>query len=300
MTASTVLHATASFERLGVTRIVVFFLVAWHAALTPIEHLATLPPEVFEPLGLMNLVPLPARSVLQSSGGLWVLRWGLFALSAASTLGVRGYRVWAPMCALALLLFESTLVLGAPSHRALVLLYCVFVLAFSPADVALALTSRSPTGSHVPSIAMGIMAFALLFTYSLTAFYRVSHGAPAVFVDHSMAAHLVSNAGRNGAFGFDYGQQLVDVVGPNNPVLGLMLFVGTLMEALALVCLFAPRFRRVFVVAIVGFHLVNVPLLNIEFFFNCVLAPLLLIEWEPEKFTRPDTPPPTARPRTMT
>lgn len=275
-----VLHRDASFEALGVVRIVVFALVALHAALTPLEDLAALPSVVFEPMGVLRLIPVGMRAALWSAAGLGWLRAALLGLAVGCAWGVRGYRLWAPACALCLLLFEGTLLLGATSHRALGLIGCVLVLSVVPAHAAFSIGPVRPRpAASIPSVALGVMTFCLLFSYALTAFYRVAHGAPAVFFDHSMAAHLVSNAGRNGAFGWAFGQRLVDGLGPDNPVLGMMLLAGTLLETLAPLSVFSRRFRRVFVVAIVGFHLANVVLLNIEFFFNCVLVPLLLLEW---------------------
>jgi uncharacterized membrane protein YphA (DoxX/SURF4 family) len=56
--------------------------------------------------------------------------------------------------------------------------------------------------------------------------------------------------------------------------------VTTIFELLAPLCLVWPRFRRVWVVVIVAFHIVNWWLLNLFFWQNAVLVLLLVCDTE--------------------
>jgi len=283
MTPRSRLHQHASSEKLGVVRIVVFGFLCLYALLTPIERLTLLPPDVFEPRGVLLYLPSSVRALLQSHQGLSVLRWTLVGLSLACSMGVRGYKILAPLCVLAFVTFEATLCMGANSHRELLLIYCTMVLAFVPANASLSLSTTPTPPSASPALPLHVLSFALLFSYSVTAFYRLAHGAPDVFLDHSMAAHMVSNAGRSGSFGWEFGQSFVDMVGPTSAALGAMLFFGTLLEAAALGALLSDRFRVLFAFGVVAFHTANLFLLNIEFFLNCGLVLLLLLDWDPWK-----------------
>ncbi len=277
------LHRNASGEKLGVVRIVVFGLVLVYALSTPLERLALFPPDIFEPRGVLLCVPAQLRAQLQSHEGLSVLRWTLVGLSLACSLGLRGYRFLAPLCALAFVSFEATLSMGANSHRELLLVYCTMVLAFVPAHASMSLNRTRTPRCPSPALPLNILTFALLLTYSATGLYRLAHGAPDVFFDHSMAAHLISNAGRNGAFGWDFGQSVVEHLGVSSAVLGAALFGGTLLETAAFGALLSDRFRVVFTLSVLAFHTANLFLLNIEFFLNCGLVLLLLLDWDPWK-----------------
>ena len=281
--ASIRLHRNASIEKLGALRILVFGILLVYMLATPLELLAGLPADVFEPRGPLLLLSANLRAELCSYEGLRALRWSIAGLSLLCALGVRGYRVWAPLCAVAFIMFEAILSLNANAHRELLLVYSVVVLAFVPADTALRVGRARGRRSAEPTVPLDLLSFVVLFSYAVTGFYRLAHGAPDVFVDHSMAAHLVSNAGRNGAFGWTFGQQFVGALGPTSALLGGMLLVGTLLEAAAFAALFSDRFRIVFVSAIVAFHTANLILLNIEFTLNTALVLALLLDWDPWK-----------------
>jgi len=102
------------------------------------------------------------------------------------------------------------------------------------------------------------------------------------FTDGSMVWHIASNSDRNGAFRFTLGYRLLEAVPQARTLLGAGFLVSTLFEALAPLALFFRNFRRVFVVFMLGFHVSNLLLMNIEFFLNMLVLLLLLIDWTPK------------------
>jgi hypothetical protein len=279
-----VLHASVSAQKLGAVRIAVFAMILAYVLVTPLERFAALPPELHTPMGFLRLLPDEAWARLRSVAGLTALRGGIAVGAVLCMLGVRGHRAIAGLTVGLWLVFEGALYLGASSHRQLATLYCAMILAAFPAADGLSLRARRhpPQGSpELYAAALRLMAFSLLLTYAFTAFYRLAHGSPQVFWDGSMVAHLVGNSGRNGTFGFTYGVELVRALGPHTWVLDVAFFVGTVLEALALVCLLSRPFRRVWLGFVLVFHTANWLAMNIEFWLNCGLAVLLLLDRDP-------------------
>lgn len=292
------LHASVSAQKLGAVRIAVFALVLVYVLLTPLERFASLPPELHARMGFLRLLPDEAWAQLRSVTGLSLLRGSIAVGAVLCMLGTRGYRAIAGLTVGLWLVFEGALYLGAASHRELATLYAAMILAVAPAADGLSLRARrSPPQGGPGSYAavLQLMAFSLLLTYAFTAFYRLAHGSPGAFWDGSMAAHLVGNSGRNGTFGFTHGAQLVRALGPHTWVLDVAFFVGTMLEALALLCLLSPRFRRAWLGFVLVFHTANWLAMSIEFFLNCALAVVLLLEhdpWRPSARARGDAPGP--------
>ncbi len=280
------LHASVSAQKLGVMRIAVFALVFAHVLSVPIEHLSQLPSTLHPRMGLLHLLPEPAWEHLRSITGLRFLRLAVLAGAVLSMLGTRGYRIIALTTGIGWLAFEGSLYLGSASHRQLATIYCVFILAVFPATDAVSVSARrrSEGTDGTPYVAaMQLMAFCFLFTYTATAFYRFAHGSPDIFWDDTLVTHIIGNSGRNGSFGLTYGAQLVRALGPYTFILGGLFFLGSILEALALLCFFSRWFRLAYVGFIVSFHTFNLLTMNIEFTLNCFLAILLLIEWDPWK-----------------
>lgn len=283
------LHASASAQKLGALRIIVFGLLLGYVITTPIEYLSYLPPQFHVRMGLLRLLPDDLWGALRSTTGLMLLRGLIAAGALLCVLGTRGYRAIALSTVSLWLVFEGSLYLGAASHRELATLYCAVILAVFPAADGLSVRARGNPDKPRPSeyaAAMQLMAFSLCFTYAVTAFYRLAHGSPQVFWGDSMLSHLVGNADRNGTFGFTYGAQLARTLGPSTLVLNIGFFIGTLFEALALVCFFSRWFRVAFIAFALAFHTINLLGMNIEFTLNMVLAVALLIEWDPWRSAR--------------
>lgn len=290
-----VLHTSVSAQKLGAVRIAVFAILLVYVLLTPLERFASLPAELHVRMGLLRLLPDEAWAGLRSAAGLSILRGSIAAGAVLCVLGTRGYRVIAAITVALWLVFEASLYLGAASHRELATLYCAMLLAVFPAADGLSLRARrsSPRGSPaLYAAALQLMTFSLLLTYAVTAFYRLAHGSPEVFWDGSMVAHLVSNSGRNGTFGFTHGVELVRALGGSTWVLDVAFFVGTLLEALAPLCMLSRPFRRAWLGFVLAFHTANWLAMNIEFFLNSALAVVLLVELDPWR-SRSDAPRPS-------
>ena len=270
-------------SRLGLVRAHVFLVAAAYVLMIPLERVAAFPPEAIEPLGLARLLPDDAWALLHGETVLALLRVGLSGLLLLCGLGVPGYRWLGPSAAALFFLHQILLRIDASGHRELALLYCVITLSAFPAADAWSVQRRmGGQAKHNRAsyrAALLLTSFAFLFTYTAPALYRLVHAAPTIFLDDSFLNYIVANGGalRNGTSGFDYGSKLVAAAPSAIPLLKVGFVVSTVLEAFSLLCLRSRRFRYVWLGFCLGFHVVNLLLLNINFGLNMLLAPMLLI-----------------------
>lgn len=275
---------------LGRIRAAIFCVATVYVALLPLEPFSAFSPEIHERIGLVSLAPHSVWSFLHTPLVLNAFQLTLTVGLFFCALGTRGYRMVAPACALLFVLHQSLIRIDESGHRELSLLYSVLLLASLPAADGFSIGSGEPApGRKGYQAAIYVLAAVFLLPYSFTGLYRLAHGAPTVFVDDTILHLLVGNgsAMRNGLFSFDYGQQLVSL-GEWAPLLmkgGYV--VGTVMEVLAPVALVSRRFGLAWLVFVVAFHGLNLLFLNIEFFANMLLAPVLLLSlWHVLKHER--------------
>ena len=268
--ATRVLHANATARELGVVRAVVFAAWMWIVVRDPLTFYGELPRSMYHPLGVLKLVPFEPAA-------LGTLRWALVALLAACAIGVRPYRVLALAAAL-LLTYQQGLLRAFTfnNHEELALLVCTYVLALAPAEDGFAWPRRytvHPRPELYPA-ALLAMSTLLLLPYCEIAAHRLAYAAPRVFTGESLPYWLASLSSLD-RDGWGAGLWLL-----GHPTLVTFLKAGfvvtTLFELLAPLCLILPRFRIVWVVVVVGFHVVNWFTLNLFFWQNALLVLLLI------------------------
>lgn len=279
------IHARVSPEKLALVRMALFSALALYALGVPGERLAALPPGLHHPSGLAAYLP---SACFGPAGWLGIRLTAALALVLAA-LGVRPFRLFAVLGMLAFTVFVAML---HPGHREVGALLVGYALAAGPSDRAWTLGPRpsaSAPASHF-ALTLQVATFAFLLPYSLIGAQRLLEGAPTVFVDGSMVWHVASTTGRNGSFAFTFGAALLTLF-PWAPVaLALGYFVATYLEALAPLALFQRSFRRFFVLFALGFHAMNLFVLNIEFILNMLVLLLLLVDWAPKARAVPATP----------
>jgi hypothetical protein len=275
------IHAEVAAEKLAVVRIVLFLALASYALTVPGERLALLPPGFHEGVGLATLLP----AGFFSHGTLLALRLvaALFLLLSAA--GVGPFR---PIAVLGMVLFTLYVAVLRPGHRESCALYLGYALALGPSAAAWSvarLGGSSRVGAPaLCALTLQVSTFVFLLTYSFTGVQRLLDGAPAVFWDQSMVLHIASSSERNGSFGFEFGYRFLEAMPGARAILAGGFLVGTYLEALAPIALFSRWFRLAFVPFVVGFHGLNLVLLNIEFTLNVLVVFLLLVDWRAPRF----------------
>jgi len=276
-----VLHERVSPRTLGVARIWVFGLWVHRLVTEPFPEVAAMPLAVFEPIGVLRLLPTSLWPVFCTTPVLEALRAILLVGLGLVVLGVPGYRVLAPLVCV-VVTFQQGLVrgFGYVSHGELGLLYAAWVLACFPAADALAL--RRPLARRADPVMyaapMRIVAGVLAVIYAFIGIRRLAVGAPAIFVDGSILRWAALRS-LQGGVGEGFGDEMVAV-----PWLATLFVVGfplvTVLEALAPLCLVSSRFRAVWLGVMLPFHLVTRAVLQIFFRYNVLLLPLFFVDVE--------------------
>lgn len=276
----TMLHAGASARTLGVVRIWVFGI--WLLRILPdcVACFADFPPFLFARVGVMRLLPKTAVPWLFDPSLLAMLKTVLVVLLAAALLGIRPYRVIAVAASGVLTIVEAIPAgLAQNTHVDLALLYVTYVLAISPAADAFALRRqrqpRRPAGIYAG--AMMTMTLLLLLTYAFVATRRLTLSSPEIFIEPTMRYFVASDILRPTHSPFLLGEWLL-----RHPHLLPLIQTGfgvtTVFELAAPLCLICTRFRYVWIVTMVAFHVGSYVLMNVVFLSNVLLFPVLLLD----------------------
>jgi hypothetical protein len=289
-----VIHADVRPEKLAVVRIALFGALALYALSVPGERLALLPPGLHHGFGLAAALP----DSWFSHGALLALRVAAAVLLLLAAAGARPFRPIAVAGMLLVTLYVSAL---RPGHRESAALLLGYALSLGPSAAAWSLSNlrKSPRESAPEAFALTLQVatFVFLLTYSFIGVQRLLDGAPEVFRDDSMVWHIASTSERNGSFGFSLGYRFLETMPGARAILAGGFLLATYLEALAPLALFSRWFRWAFVPFAIGFHTVNLLLLNIEFTLNVLVVLLLLVDWRPPRLGRKkdgEPPPPRA------
>ncbi len=272
-----VLHQDASSELLRLVRWLVFGIWFLKVATDALAPVAWLPLSIFEPAGLLALLSVRLKAVLLMPAFLLGLK--------LATLGLLGWTLvkWhsvAALLACLCLTVEMGILRGFAAHidhKDLALLYAAYWLAVLPlADrwaAARGETAAKPyTLSGIPIVA--ILA-SLCVTYMMVGVFRVTHGQLDVFTSGSMPYWAIRNTFQVSQPDWGWGRYLLE-----QPWLRAALNAGfpvvTLFEILAPLCLVSARFRLVFALVMVPFHLFSWIFMEVFFWKSLALYVLLL------------------------
>src|SRR5262245_21300639 len=246
-------------------------------ARSPLERLARLPRELSEPLGLFRVIPASVYAHLLSTAGLTALKWTLLVLLAAVVLGLRPHRLFAIPAALLLALYDSILksYSGGVNHAQFCPLYFAVILALFPAADALSLTRarrRQRRHGYVSAMITLVLVFGL--TYTFVGSRRLTSGID-VFYGDQLRAWLATRSLVPNSYNFRLGLFFL-----GHPLLATIFQAGfaavTVLETLSVFILISDVFRRIWITAIVLFHLMTLLTMNIFFFENMLLTLFLL------------------------
>ncbi len=258
------LQERASPTLLRAVTIGVFGFWGLQLAFDPVDALAALPLSLYEPVGFLRIVPASVVARLLMPLAMYDFKAVILVSCAAVIFAIRP-RVFAVLACVGLTVYEGLLrgFGGHVSHSDLVMLYAAYFLALFPlANALLAPKERVRVNlSGVPVVA--ILA-ALCFTYSLTGLYRLMHGGMETFTSGSLIFWALRNSYQYIDPLWGWGRRLI-----NEPVWAAWLTMGfpivTMFEVLAPLCLVSSRFRWLFLVVMVPFHLLACVVMEIFF-----------------------------------
>ena len=284
------IHAEAGPRLLRLTRLGILGLWIVKLLLDPLWRLAELPRELFQPVGILALLPAGALDELLTSGALAAL---LIVTLAVLALGLtnRAFPLVSTLAAILLTAYSSLVRgFGSAVHTDIVLLLAVYALAgfawadwlagrFGRASAAHSTLPRTSAGprynpSSYPLITIVAM---LCLSYCLVGLNRTIAGGLSVFTGDTMEVWAIDASLRGYYFNTNIGWHV-----PEWPAVVFMLRGGlpfiTLFEITAPLCLAWPHYRWIFIPVMLSFHLLSLVFMNI-FFFDDIFLYLLLIDW---------------------
>ena len=152
------------------------------------------------------------------------------------------------------------------------------VLVCSPSADGFAVGRRKPAGREPEAyrFPLLVMTVAGLFCYMFIAVHRMVHGDHEIFNGEALRSWLLVRSQAPSSYGFRFGTTVA-----NTPWLFAVYRAGfvisTVIEALAPLCLYSRRFARGWLGFMVVFHALSVMTLNIFFWENSLMLPLLLL-----------------------
>ena len=272
------IHAQAGPRLLALARLGIFSLWIVKLLLDPLWRLAEMPAELFQPVGIIALLPGPASQYLTPG---WLIGFYITTL-VVLVLGLTriAFPLTATLAAILITAYSSLIRgFGPAVHTDIALLLAVYALAaFAWADalqekIGGSAKTRAAWSSY-PLIAIIAM---LCLSYCLVGLNRTVNGGFQVFTGDTMEVWTVDASLRGYYFNTNIGWHV-----PQWPFVVFMLRSGlpvvTLFEILAPLCLAWPHFRWVFIPFMLSFHLMSLLFMNI-FFFDDMFLYLLLIDW---------------------
>lgn len=259
---------------LAVVRIAVFSMWAWMLITFDAGRVAGMPSDIVQPPGLFDVASF--RALVGSAFALECFHVVAVAGCVASALGLRPF---APVAAITwigiLLMYATWASVGAfYNHAQLAVLLTALMLVAAPCADRLSVCA-APGRTAMPSSAyrtsVNLMAIIVSATYAMTGLRRFGDGGVTVFADESMEIWVVSRTLEYSAFEFDIGLAVL-----REPLFGdalrAALIVSTVFEVLSPLAVCFRRFRLVWLLVIVGFHLGTLVLMRIFFWENVVLV----------------------------
>lgn len=259
---------------LRLVRILVFATWFIRVAFKPLYKVSYIPDSLYDPVGLLALVPHALQPLLRNAAflhglkaaallsfvlviaGLW-LRWSMLAACILMTLFASIWRGFA----------------GHIDHESILILFAGYLLTlFEFADRRAEARGEhvAPGGPTRAGIPLTTILAVLLWVYMTVAVFRLVHGAPGVFTTNSLTFWALRNAYETAQPVIGMGKLVVQY-----PILGRMLDAGfpviTLIELTSLLALVSKEYRWIFLAVMVPFHILSLFVLDVFFWENMVL-----------------------------
>lgn len=270
------LHEDATPETLNIVRLWIFGLWFLKIALDPLQQLAELPVSIFRPVTPLTWLPSEAVLLLLTAPALTVFRVVGAVSALASALGWK-FHWMAPLCCVVLTIHQALIrSYGGINHAEITLLLAAYaLLLFAGADWTSARwkVDRQPANRHaVPIVAIVTI---LCTSYVFTGVHRLVYGGVQMFTSDSMEHWTYTRSSWDSEVDFSYGKLLKDHPATAWPI-RLSLPLVTAMEVLAPITLISRRFRLLFVLITLPFHIGTILVMNISFWENALLYMLFI------------------------
>jgi len=288
------LHEQAGPRLLRLTRLGLFALWIFKLLLDPLWRLAALPHDLFQPIGILALLPKEAIDALLRPGILYLFLITTLVVLAFA-LANRAFPFTATLAAILLTAYSCLIRgFGPAVHTDTVALLAVYVLAgFAWADFFQTKFSKEKTSPGAWSSYPLVTIVALLcLSYCLVGYSRFIRGGLPVFTGDTMEVWAIDASLRAYYFNTNIGWHI-----PEWPFVVFMLKAGlpviTFFEMTAPFCLVSSHYRWIFMPVMLSFHFLSLVFMNI-FFFDDMLLYLLLIDWS-RRYPALRRPAPTAQ-----
>lgn len=272
-------YENATARSLGMVRAAVFTL--WIGIFFRVyPNSPAMPSGLYIERGAIRWMPDGVNALLAGLGSATWFPWVFVPVVLAAALGLRPFRLWGPL-ALGLILmleFWAKGFSGFVYHAWVLPLVMAGVLVCAPSADGFALDRREkavrdPAAYRFPLL---VMTTAGLFCYMFIAVHRMVHGDYEIFQGEALHAWLLVRSQAPSSYGFEFGTTVA-----NTPWLFAIYKAGfvisTVIESLAPLCLYARRFALGWLGFILIFHLLSLVTLNIFFWENSLLLPLLFL-----------------------
>lgn len=268
------MHEDASPGALRLVRILVFATWFLRVVFKPLHKLAYIPDSLYEPVGILALLPSSVEHLLRTTAFLH----GLKAAALVSFLVVIAglWRPWSMVGASVLMTLFAMLwrgFAGHIDHESILILFAGYLLTlFELADrraerTGARIAPGGPTQAGIPLTA--IMAV-LLIVYMNVAIFRLVHGFPEIFTSNSLTFWALRNNYETARPVIGLGKYVIEY-----PWMGKMLDGGfpviTLIELTSLLALISKEYRWIFLAMMVPFHVLSLFTLDVFFWENMVL-----------------------------
>lgn len=285
------IHRDITPRGVGFVRFWVFGLWAVYLLGNDPRNYARIPDVEFDPPGILRLLPEGFTDALMTTGGLGLLKWVTLLGVLACMLGVRPWRAIAIPTVLLLTLHQGVPrgLFGYVNHKELGALYAAWVLAAWPATAFSPFAGRrkrvdSPvdesTRAATERTLMLVLMAVLLVPYCLVGLYRLTHSDFSLWSSDTFAHYMIQTS--YGTSWFDNAELSEQVLA--RPfllqLLAISFPIGTIAEVLAPLCIVNRRFRLGWIASMVGLHLLTWATMDILFWENLALYPVLLVDNE--------------------
>jgi hypothetical protein len=289
------IYRFANARALGFARILIFAILLVDLLTDPMAQLALVPLQTFYPHGILSLIPEGWFAALLSESALLRFQWGY---GLVLILGLLGY---GPRLLIGILASVGTIWFhgiargygGHVNHQELIALHCLLLIVFFPHFDGLSLSqrrhlkSRPAAGDGIYAIPLVLVCFFLALSYYMVGLARVTASDFAVYFTNTMPHFAAEYSLKWNYWDISWGKYVLD-----HPTFAFVLQLGfpiaTLLELVSPIAMFWRRFRMIWLVLMVIFHVLNWPLLNIFFWQHLCLLALFAEPFARRSVTQPN------------
>jgi hypothetical protein len=262
-------------------RVLIFSVWFLRVAFKPLYQLNLIPESLYQPVGVLGLLPRSVEALLHTTGFLYALQAATLLSFALVIAGV-ALRYTMVAASILMTLFASLWrgFAGHIDHESIIILFAGYLLTlFAWADWrADAKGEREPPGGPTRAgIPLTSIVAILCFVYTMVGLFRTVRGTPAVYLSDSLNFWALRNAYETIDPAAGWGRFVLAY-----PIMGHLLKAGypviTLFELTAMLALFSKWYRYAFLVVMIPFHVLSLFVLDVFFWENMVLY-VLFFEW---------------------